>query len=446
MKRITAIITVIIVFTFIFTGCGSSNNNPTNTDTKAAEATNTASTDKTADGTASEKAKEPVTLMYLSNVIDYPKYVNEINDALHKAYPNITIEIDHIADNYDAALKTKLATGEGPDLFNYGGYLAMKPFVEGGRVLDLTNDKLDELIFDNFKASTRYNDKVYAIPTQVLGYGLIYNKTAFTDAGIAEPPKTLKELKEDCDKLKKVGITPFASGFKDNWLSYHMFWALQGATLDDFQKFYDDMTSGKATTNNEKLDKAFELLDIYITNSGDKPLSSDFANMCHLVGTKKAAMAMQGVWSYAEATKLDPKVELGMAPFPISDDPNDATMIADVDGFIYVNAATKYPEEAKNFIRWMLSKEGTEATVGKIMKQISPSKANPQIELSLLSADVNQWIKDGMKTRGIMTNFWPSGLGDIIGADIQKYISKGLTKDQLFTDIDANWKKLSGSK
>lgn len=388
------------------------------------------------------KSAKAVKLKFLTQVVDYPKYQDQINEALHKTYPNITVEFDHVFDNYDSVLKTKIATKDAPDLFNYAGYLAMKPFADADQLLDLSADKIEEGILPNFRDGGKYNGKTYAVSTQVLGYGLIYNKQAFREAGISEPPKTLSQLKEAVDKLNKVGITPFASGFKDVWLSYHMFWAMQGATLDNFQQFYDDMNAGKAKTKTDKLDKAFELFDIYNENDGQNPLSSDFSNMSHLVGTKKAGMAIQGVWSYEEMVKLDPKVELGLAPIPVSEDPKDATMLADGDGFIYISKDSKHPEEAKQFLKWMVSKEGAEATVGSILKQQSTSAANPKSELNALSADVAKYIADGGKTRGFVINFWPSGLADIIGKEMQGYIAKSKTRDQLYESIDASWKKL----
>ncbi|WP_372630031.1 ABC transporter substrate-binding protein [Cohnella sp.] len=388
------------------------------------------------------KGAEPVTLKFLTQVVDYPKYEDQINEALHKTHPNITVEFDHVFDNYDSVLKTKIATKDAPDLFNYAGYLAMKPFADADQLLDFTEDKIEEGILPNFREGGKYNGKTYAVSTQVLGYGLIYNKQAFREAGIAEPPRTLPELKEAIDKLNEIGITPFASGFKDVWLSYHMFWAMQGATLDDFQQFYDDMNAGKAKTKTDRLDKAFELFDLYNANDGQNPLSSDFSNMSHLVGTKKAAMAIQGVWSYEEMVKLDPDVELGLAPIPVSDDPQDATMLADGDGFIYISKDSKHPEEAKQFLKWMVSKDGAEATVGSILKQQSTSVSNSKTELNALSADVAKYIADGGKTRGFVINFWPSGLADIIGKEMQDYIAKGKTRDQLFDNIDASWKKL----
>gem|GEM_PF-1266356 len=393
-------------------------------------------------GTTETPPAEPVKLKFLTQVVDYPKYQDEINEALHKTYPNITVEFDHVFDNYDSVLKTKIATKDAPDLFNYAGYLAMKPFVDADQLLDLTEDKIEEGILPNFREGGKYNGKTYAVSTQVLGYGLIYNKQAFKEAGIDAPPKTLSELKTAVDKLNNVGITPFASGFKDVWLSYHMFWAMQGATLDDFQQFYDDMNAGKAKTKTDRLDTAFELFDLYNANDGQNPLSSDFANMSHLVGTKQAAMAIQGVWSYEEMVKLDPNVELGLAPIPVSEDPQDATMLADGDGFIYISKDSKHPQEAKQFLEWMVSKEGAEATVGSILKQQSTSASNPKSELNALSADVAKYIEEGGKTRGFVINFWPSGLADIIGKEMQDYIAKKKTRDQLFDNIDASWKKL----
>ncbi|MCD9020770.1 ABC transporter substrate-binding protein [Cohnella silvisoli] len=439
MKRRTSGFIILLVLFIIVSGCGKA-------DKKAVESkqTESAAPSQSAQSSVDNKKQEPVKLKFLTNVIDYPKHESEINAALHQAYPHITVEFEHVADNYDAVLKTRLASGDAPDLFNYPGYLAMKPLVDAGQVLDLSNDNPDELVYENFRNAGKYNGKVYGVPTQVLGYGLIYNKQAFQEAGIAAPPNTLTELKDAIAKLQKAGITPFASGFKDVWLCYQMFWALQGSTLDDFQKFYDDMNGGNASFKNEKLDAAFELLDLYVANSGDKPLSSDFANMAHLVGTKKAAMAIQGVWAYGEAIKLDPDVQLGMAPIPVSEDAKDATLLTDAEGIMYISKDTKHANEAKDFIRWMLSKEGAKATVGDILQQQSAASSNPELKLNSLSLDAAQYIQEGKKTRGFMINYWQSGLADIIGKDLQDYISKNLTRDDFYKHIDAGWKIFAG--
>ena len=72
-----------------------------------------------------EQTKEPVTINYLTSSMQYAKASSQINEELQKVYPYLTVNIEHIADNYEAVLKTKLQTDSAPDVFSWQGYVEM---------------------------------------------------------------------------------------------------------------------------------------------------------------------------------------------------------------------------------------------------------------------------------------------------------------------------------
>ena len=51
-----------------------------------------------------EQTKEPVTINYLTSSMQYAKASSQINEELQKVYPYLTVNIEHIADNYEACL------------------------------------------------------------------------------------------------------------------------------------------------------------------------------------------------------------------------------------------------------------------------------------------------------------------------------------------------------
>ena len=63
--------------------------------------------------------------------------------------------------------------------------------------------------------------KSYAVPIDLDAKYMVYNKTAFTKAGIAAPPATFEELLSDCGKLKSAGYTPIAFGNQFGWPAIH---------------------------------------------------------------------------------------------------------------------------------------------------------------------------------------------------------------------------------
>lgn len=396
------------------------------------------------DSGGSESVQEPITLTYLTTVIEYPKYEQEINAVLHKTHPNINVEIEHIADNYEAVLKTKIASGNPPDIFAWQGYLAKEPFVQAEQVIDLSNDGFQDLIYSNFLESGMSDGKLYGIPTTVQTSGLLYNKDAFKEAGIAEPPRTVTELKSAIEKLNNAGITPFTSALKEQWVNYQWFWYAQSPFISDMKQWYDDMFAGTGTFRNDRTDAMFELYDLIYANSTANPLSTDFSTMCYQLGTGEAAMAIQGEWSSVMALKVNPDANLGMTGLPLSEDPDEATILSDVAEVLYVSSGSKNQEAAKAFLKFMLSKEGAEVTCG-IRQTGSPSTANPEIDLNPFAKDGNQWILDGKKTAIYGWNYWAPGIQDIVGKNLQGYFSGSFTVDEFITDLDNQWKMIAGN-
>lgn len=389
---------------------------------------------------AEAQDKEPVTINYLTSSMQFAKASDEINAELHKVYPYINVNIEHIADNYEAVLKTKIQTDSAPDVFSWQGYVAMVPYVEAGHVEDLTDAGLKELLYDSYAEAGMLNGKLYGIPTATQTFGLLYNKDAFEKAGVEGTPKTITELKDVIEKCKAAGIQPFASGLKEQWVCYQWFWYAQTPVVDDMMAWYNEMNAGTSSFKNEKTDDIFALYDLLYENCGSKPLSSDFTEMCHLLGTGEAAMALEGDWSYDEAMKVNPEAKLGMIGLPIDENPENATVLSDVAEVLFVSSQSKHKEAAIDFLKWVLSKEGAEVmcTIGGTG---SPSNQGPEIELTALAADGNNWISEGNRISAWSWNYWAPGIMDLAGKDLQAYFSGQMTQEEMIADLDAQWAK-----
>lgn len=442
MKKATVKLLALSMAGVMLVGCSSPK--PTTTTTAVAQTATTQASETTEAKGETKSPAEEVVLTYMTQQMPYPKAVDQINEALHKVHPEITLDIVHVADNYETTVKTKFAAGDAPDLFDWNGYLANKTFAEAGYFLDITDDNINERVMEQFKSSGMYDGKVYGIPTIAQASGLIYNKDAFEKAGIAEVPKTITELKAACEKLNAAGITPFATGFKDVWVAHQMFWNVCGPNVGDFNTWHDEMAAGTASFLNDKTDAAFELIDIAVDNTFENPLSSDAANMSNKLATGEAAMCFQGVWQYAEFLKSNPDVNLGLAPIPVSENPEDATMEYEAQGIVFAAATGKHTEEAKKVMAWFISDEGVKL-VGEINQQASPINCDITVELNPLAKDGDAFVKAGGKTVGFIKTFWPSGLTTEVGKQLQNYIAEVMTKEEFFKAIDAAFVKLSGS-
>lgn len=395
-----------------------------------------ASESSTAPGSQSTLEKEPVEITFLSNSMYLSKASDEINESLQKQYPYLTVNIEHVADNYEAVLKTKLQTGGDLDLFSFTTGAAAKPFVEAGQVVDLSGTGLEEMLLESSAEAGKVDGKLYCTPISMQCSGLLYNKECFEKAGIEAAPRTLSELEDAVEKLNSVGIQPFASALKEQWVCYQWFWFAQSPFID-MPQWYADMNAGTGSFDQEGTREFFKVFDLIYQNCGENPLSSDYTNMCQLLGTGEAAMSILGDFAYPEAIKFNPEAQLGLSGVPVSENPEDAVVLTNASG-VFVSAASEKQEAAIDFLRWVNSKEGTEL-ISRLDGAGSTASCNPDLDLVGFAADGMKWIEDGNRSLPATWNYWGPGIMDAVGKDFQAYFAGDMTLDQMFEDLDSQW-------
>lgn len=136
-------------------------------------------------------------------------------------WPNVTLEVTKLPDdNYYTALKTRLASGECPDIIlvqpMYAGSNSVYSLADAGYLADLSDMQCLDLYSD--VSGMTYEDKVYGIPNGVSILGTYYNKDMFAEVGITEEPQTWDAFLEACKKLKDAGHQPIAMGDKDQYV------------------------------------------------------------------------------------------------------------------------------------------------------------------------------------------------------------------------------------
>ena len=113
------------------------------------------------------------------------------------------------------------------------------------------------------KPAVTYNGRICALPLDLAGRGVIFNKELFTKAGISAPPATVAELKVVIEKLKAIDLIPFGVAFKEEWTLRHMFAMGQAAIVEPIP-FAGKMNEGNAHFWNSRMNKAFETFDLIL--------------------------------------------------------------------------------------------------------------------------------------------------------------------------------------
>lgn len=137
------------------------------------------------------------------------KYIAEFMEA----NPDIEVEYEVIPSDFDAKLRTALASGQGPDLFaQWNG--DMGTFFAEGAIVPVNAEALgmgsQQELMDYYVAPENtlqgaiFDGQLYGIPNEVSIYACYVNKAIFEEAGLdaeADFPTTWEQMKEVAEQL-----------------------------------------------------------------------------------------------------------------------------------------------------------------------------------------------------------------------------------------------------
>ncbi|MGD6879871.1 ABC transporter substrate-binding protein [Bacillus infantis] len=426
MKRLL-LICLSLLFTFgIMAGCSSESTSGTD--------------DK--EGTT-DTGEETVTLNLFQFKVEIADQLQEMIKEFEAEHPNIKVKLETVGGgaDYGAALKAKFASGEQPDIFNNGGFKELELWKE--HLADLSDEPWVEHLLPIGKVPMTDTDgKLYGMPVNLEGYGFVYNKDLFEKAGIKEPPANITELKDAAEKLKDSGTTPFSAGYGEWWVIGQHLLNIPFAQQEDPIAFIEGLYDGtEKFTDNEQFKQFKEVLDTEINFGNDNPLTTDYNTQVTQFAAGQTAMLQQGNWTENMIYEVDPDMNMGFLPIPISDDENADRLPVGVPNNWVLNKNSEHLDEAKLFLEWMVSSD-----TGKryLTEEFAFIPAFDNIEASGLG-DLGQSILEYSKEEKTIpwTWFrWPDGANKEFAASIQEYAAGKIDYDTLLERFQKTWDNL----
>jgi raffinose/stachyose/melibiose transport system substrate-binding protein len=275
-------------------GCSGSAATPSPTATATAASGNT--TPATASPTpAPTKRSGTITVMMSQD------WVREGETALAKQFEDETgIHVDYQtipSAQYFDVLNTKLAAGQGPDIF--GGQSGKSDMTITLKVesyaVDLSDQEWVKREDPTSLEQTTLDGKVWGQEIWDITGGswvMVYNKDIFQSTG-ATVPKTFDDLMSDCDKIKAAGITPIYEPISDGW--HHVLWFPElGARFEQLEPgLADKLNANQATfAGDANMTTAMTQIDQLYTKScfGSNALSATYADKEKQMASGKFAM------------------------------------------------------------------------------------------------------------------------------------------------------------
>ncbi|GIO35385.1 ABC transporter substrate-binding protein [Paenibacillus antibioticophila] len=402
------------------------------------------------EGAATGDDSKPVTIYMFTASPEYTDAFNTYISEYKKVKPNVTINLEIMQADYNTVLKSKIAAGSTPDVFQTTAGGDIDTFADYSA--DLTNEPLASAMTDAVRSNMTSSDgKVLGLPIKGNLFTLIYNKKLFADAGIESFPKTTVELDEAITKLEAKGITPFANAYKEWWVWKHVFQHYVDAAAKDAGMEPKDLVnkfiSGEAKIKDYPAlyDNFFSFIDTTVAHGTDKPLERDSnAQVSDFALGKAAIMTGKGAWDEEAIKKITPDFELGIAGYPVSDDAADSFIITGADQALRINKDSKVVNETIEFFNWLYTSDYGKSWFSEVAKVIPPIKDAPLPDL-----DMPKQMEEILKTEpsgDLSVNYSLDTFHQKFGELMQGYIGGNKTKDQLIPEIEQAWVQLGSAQ
>ncbi len=434
----------LLISTFVLTGslAGCKPKTETPTPETPAPTTETPATE-----TPAPTDDKKVSIDIFQFKVEFKDTFEELAKAYQTEHPNVTVNITTVGggDDYGAALKTKFNSGNEPAIFNVGGPQDVADWKS--KLADLSDTKAAKAAIPYTTAPVTTDGKVFALPYNQEGYGLIYNKSIFEKAGIDPSGITsfakLEEAVKTLDSKKKdLGLDAvFALPAKETWVTgLHLSNPFFAAEFGDIEKAFTAKTID--FTYNDAMKK---LVDLQNTYSVQPTVSLDYSTQVEKeFSMGKVAMIQQGNWVIGSIEGIDPalaKDGIDILPMPVVGYKEDCIPVG-VPNYWAVNSslAPEVQQASKDFIDWIYTSDTGKSFVLDKFKFIPAYTGFDESKISdPLSKAVYRYAQSGKTINWVFMGY-PSDWGmNQLGQDIQKYVDGKMKWSELVDHAKSSW-------
>jgi len=258
--------------------------------------------------------------------------------------PGVTIEVEWVPGDYNAALNAALLTDEGPDVFevqtvdvarvNAGQLAPLNDLFDDDVLADFSQTALDRVIVD---------DSIYSIPMIVDPQLIYYRKSALEEAGL-EPPATIDELMAAAAALDSGRVKGLFLGndqIGPPWITYVSAFASGAELLDGVEAAFNTDANVEMLTKRAELAQSGNLLVGAPTEWWDPTALNDGLTNMQWIGLWAAPTII--------AAHGD---DIGVVPWPALDEANEPVVWVGTWNES-VNANSPNADAAKEYVKWL---------------------------------------------------------------------------------------------
>ena len=348
--------------------------------------------------------------------------------AFEKQNPDIKVNLV-VPPDFVAVLKTRIVKNKAPDIVAMGGDTNFKGFAEGGVFKDYAADPILKTVKPIYVQQLQAivgGKQVYGIPYTANTIGLIYNADKLKALGLT-PPKTWDQFVAAMKKAKAAGETPVTLTLKDAWVTLPFMNALAIDLVPaDFAAKKNAGTTSFTKAYSPVADKMLTVAQY----SQNDPAGTSYPDGTAAFAKGGSVFYIQGDWALPDILAANPKVKLGMVPFPTTNGSN--RVVSSVDLLLATSQSTRHPAEVAKLLAFLTTK----ANVNTYLKAVNA----PSVQVGTVPTDP---ILSAMKSSyssgniaGAAFNLFPPGLA---AETFWQAMLQDKNKQKALSGLDKTW-------
>lgn len=334
----------------------------------------------------------------------------------------IGIELITPGSDYESVMKTRMASGDMPDVFVTHGWslIRYKEYLEPLTGEDWY-DRIDETVLPVISDE---NEDIYVLPVTQQVNGIVYNKTVLENAEInAADIRTMDDFMKACETIKAAGVTPFFVGGKDTWTAatvYNAFspayYTTEGSQYPSGDSFkdgsfdWDSYGSCVLEQIAEMVEKGYMNMNL---------VTADNAATVTALGSNECGFSTEV--EIAKVVAMAPDVQLGIMPIPCTTEEGKSQYMIGEGSCFGIWKDTEHMDAAKEFLSYL---------------------SQPEVEDKIMNLDGGLPAMDGMDTSNVTYQAFLDSQADFEG-DIfydnlfdREYLPNGMYNAQMDAVIE----------
>jgi len=398
-------------------------------------------------GGGSQVSNKPVVLNFW-DPFETSENFQPLIAAYEQQHPNVQIiYTKKDVTTYPSDLLNALASGSGPDIFSINN--AWLPQYKD-KVAPATTTTFSFADYKNTFVDAAVNDftinqQVYGVPLYVDSLGLYYNKDILGSAGIATPPTTWDQLAADVIKIKRADSTGYftlsglAAGTNSNVNRavdiLYLFMLQQGVvpySSDTTQPTFAEPVEQNGQSTNPGLDALNFYTSFANPTSPNYNWNSRSDYSIDAFANGRAAFLYSYAYTEASIRQKNPNLNFDVAPVPQPSLDNPAVNFANYWGEV-VSKQSKNQLVAWDFLKY-LSSNATLSKYYTLDKQ--PSSRKDLIAIQISDPDIGVFAQANLTAKSF---YRPDQvqMDNIFGQMIDNVILNGLPADQSLQQAQA---------